>query len=209
MSSAVSYQGGSEVTDIPMVAKTSIILGLIEAVFVAVFSLAMRFTSGVAEFAVCGAIVAAGAFTVAILPGLWTRARGIDGIATAAGIGLGAAMAYMVPDIAILRPLGMFTNRWDQIGGFSNWWHHPVWWMLGSFLPWMGATVLAAQTKKSGQPSPVGLVVQVLAFTVVLMAAAVLLHFPGAAWSLPTFGVAMIPAFGLAGLLGVIQLNRN
>ena len=85
-----------------------------------------------------------------MLPGLWTRARTIEGIAGAAGIGLAAAFVFMVIDVALFQPLGLWTNRWLEIGGGANWWYHPVWWMVGTYLTWMGALVQANQAAKSG-----------------------------------------------------------
>jgi hypothetical protein len=42
----------------------------------------------------------------------------------------------------------------------------------------------------------------------VLGAVAALLHFPGAAWSLPTFGVAFLPGLALATLLSGLGATR-
>ncbi|MFZ5625037.1 MAG: hypothetical protein ACOY71_11515 [Gemmatimonadota bacterium] len=207
MSAAVPYQ--SENLDLRMVTRGCIQLGLLTAALVAAFGFAMQYLGGMAELIVCGIILVAGAVAVSTLPGLWTRARGIDGIATAAGIGLGAAIVFLIPDVAILRPIGVYTNRWDEIGGFSNWWHHPVWWMLGSFSAWMGAAVLAAQTKRNGAPSVPGFAVQLVVVAAIVMVAAVFLHVPGASWGLGTFGVSLIAALGISGLIATVQLNRG
>ena len=87
-----------------------------------------------------------------LLPGIWTRARTIEGIAGAAGIGLGAAFVFLLVDVVLLQNIGTYTNRWWQIGG-SNWWYHPIWWMVGTFLPWLGAWILANQAERNGRIS--------------------------------------------------------
>jgi len=97
-----------------------------------------------------------------ILPGLWTRARNIEGIAAAAGIGLAATVVFLLVDVALLQPFGAYTFRWRALGGGSNWWYHPVWWMVGTYLAWMGAFILANQTARNGRPSVGGLVALVL-----------------------------------------------
>ena len=84
-----------------------------------------------------------------LLPGIWTRALTIEGIAGAAGIGLGAAFVFLLIDVVLLQNIGTYTNRWWQIGG-SNWWYHPIWWMVGTFLPWIGAWILANQAARNG-----------------------------------------------------------
>ena len=82
-------------------------------------------------------------------------ARTIEGIAGAAGIGLGAAFVFLLLDVVLLQNIGTYTNRWWQIGG-SNWWYHPIWWMVGTFLPWFGAWILANQAARNGRISAVG-----------------------------------------------------
>src|SRR2546422_4565302 len=37
-----------------------------------------------------------------------------------------------------------------SIGGGSTWWYLPVWWMLGTFLAWMGGLVTAGQAARGG-----------------------------------------------------------
>ena len=71
----------------------------------------------------------------------------------AAGIGLAATGVFLLLDVMLLQNIGTYTDRWYAIGGGSNWWYHPVWWMAGTFLPWMGAWILANQTARNGRPS--------------------------------------------------------
>jgi hypothetical protein len=144
-----------------------------------------------------------------LLPGLWTKARNIEGIAAAAGIGLAATVVFLLVDVALLQPLGAYTFRWRALGGGSNWWYHPVWWMAGTYLAWMGAFILANQTARNGRPSVVGLVALVLIGAVVLGAIGVVLHVPGAAWSIPTFGIAVLPALALATVISGMGTRRS
>src|SRR4029079_11961055 len=92
---------------------------------------------------------------VTLLPGLWTRARTIEGIAGAAGIGLGATVVFLLVDVTVLQNIGTWGNRWREIGGGSDWWYHPVWWMVGTFLPWFGAWMLANQLTRGAPGFPI------------------------------------------------------
>ena len=106
-------------------------------------------------------------------------------------------MVYLLIDVTLLQNIGTYTNRWRQIGGGSNWWYHPVWWMVGTFLPWMGAFMIANQAARGGVSVPKAAAIVTVA-TLVLGALAVMLHVPYAEWSVPTFGVAIIPALAVA-----------
>ena len=199
MSSAVGYEQDIDQTDIPLVVRGAVKIGLVTAIAVVLFSLVTRFIGGPLETVLKVAIIAVGTFIVTFWPGLWTRARSIEGIAGAAGIGLAGAVVYLFIDVLPfigLQALDVYTNRWRAIGGGSNWWYHPVWWMVGTFLPWMGAFMIANQAARDGVNvmKAAGLVT-VLAL--VLGAVAVLVHFPGARWNVPTFGVAILPALAL------------
>lgn len=193
--------GSADKTHLSHVIRRAIQLGVFEAVIVLTFSLGSRWLEGAAELAFRSVLVAVGIAGVSLLPGLWTRARTIEGIAGSAGIGLTAAFVFLLVDVAALQPLGTYTNRWLEIGGGSNWWYHPVWWMVGTFLPWMGAFALAKQTMRDGSPSPAGVFGLALVFTVLLGSAAALIGFPGASFGLGTFAVAYLPAIALTALV--------
>ena len=197
MSSAVELERDIDRTDVPYVVRGAIKIGLITAIAVLLYSLVSRFTNGVVESALKVFIIAAGTWLVTFLPGQWTRARTIEGIAGAAGIGLAGTVVYLLIDVTLLQNIGTYTNRWRQIGGGSNWWYHPVWWMVGTFLPWMGAFMIANQAARGGVSVPRAAMIVTVA-TLVLGALAVLLHVPHAAWNVPTFGVAIIPALAVA-----------
>ena len=209
MATAVELRGDVDRTDIPHIVRTSFQLGLAECVVVFLMSLASRFLTGPVETVVLAVLLFVGLALVSGLPGLWTRARTIEGIAGAAGIGLGAAAVYLLVDVAVLQPIGTYSNRWRELGGGSNWWYHPVWWMAGTYLPWMGAWFFAHQAAKGEASSIVKLMLSSLIFTVLLGAGAVLIHFPGAAWSLPTFGVAFLPGIAAAVLFSGLGLRRR
>lgn len=200
---AVGFERDVDQTAFPFLVRGGVKIGLLTAITVLLVSLVNRFTTGIIENILLVVIVGAGTYLVTFLPGQWTRARTIEGIAGAAGIGLAGTVVYLLIDVLPfigLQSIGTYTNRWREIGGGSNWWYHPVWWMLGTYLPWMGAYMIANQAKRGGVnvPRAAGLVA-ILA--VVLGAAAALLGFPGAGWNVPTFGVAILPALALGTLI--------
>ncbi len=199
----------AENTDIPMVVRGSIILGVIQSAAVLVVSLINRSLEGTADAALTGLIVAVGVVICSFIPGMWARARSIDGIATAAGIGLGAALVYMVIDVTVLQNIGTYTNRWWQIGGNSNWWYHPVWWMVSAYLSWMGAFILANQAAKNGEHSVPGAVILAAILTAIVGAVATVTGFPGASWNVGTFAVAVLPALALGTLVSGLGARRN
>lgn len=203
MSTAVQPRAGADQTDVPLIVRAAVKLGIIESIFVLLIGLSSIYLEGVAETAVVGGLLLVGVMLVTLLPGIWTRAETIEGIAGAAGIGLAAAWVFLLVDVALLQPFGLYTNRWLAIGGGSNWWYHPVWWMVGSFLPWCGAWQLANQAAK-GNTNPALVGITSLAFTAVAAVGAVLLKFPGAGWNLGTFGVAFLPGLALATLVSVL-----
>ncbi len=209
MSSTAEVKGEYDLTRVPMIVQGAVKLGLLESIAVLLFALASRFLSGILELVVCGIILIAGIAAVTMLPGIWTRARTIEGIAGAAGIGLAATGVFLLIDVTLLQNIGTYTNRWYEIGGGSNWWYHPVWWMVGTFLPWLGAWILANQTSRRGQPLPLLAFGTAAAAALVLGAVAVLAGFPGAHWSLATFGLAFLPGLVLATVLSAMGKRRD
>lgn len=208
MSSAVRADSGTDLTDLPYVLRSAVTLGVITAVVVVAMSFITRFLAGAAEFGLGAIVLVAGLTAVTFLPGSWTRPRTIEGIAGAAGIGLAATVVFLVIDVSVLQPTGIYTNRWREIGGGSNWWYHPVWWMVGTFLPWMGAQILASQAR-SGATSIAKGMLTALALTLVCAVLAVLVHFPGAGWNLGSFGVAFLPGVTLAAVVGALGGRRS
>ena len=208
MGSAVELPGEYDLTAVPRIVRGAVILGTIESVVVVLMSLITRLTGGVVEAVIGGIVLLAGLTLVTTLPGIWTRARTIEGIAGAAGIGLAAAGVFLLFDVTLLQPFGTYTHRWLAIGGGSNWWYHPVWWMVGTFIPWMGALLLAAQSARGQEPSIARVMVAAVGAAVLLAVLAVLFHFPGAHWSLGTFGVAFLPGVALAAAIASFRASR-
>src|SRR3954471_24059778 len=209
MTSTAEVSRDHDLTAVPAIVAGSVKLGLIEAVLVLLFSVASRLLAGPVETILCGLIVLVGLAAVSMLPGLWTRPLTIEGIAGAAGIGLGATIVFLLVDVVLLQNIGTYTNRWYEIGGGSNWWYHPVWWMVGTFIPWMGAWLLANQTNRNGRPSVGQGFLTVLVLAVLIGVAATLLGFPGAHWGLGTFAVAFLPGLALATLFSGIGKRRT
>jgi hypothetical protein len=207
MDSAAELHGDHDVTDVPSIVRGAVLLGLFEAVVVLLLSLASRFLAGPVETVVLAVLLLLGLAPVTLLPGIWTRARTIEGIAGAAGIGLGAAFVFLLVDVALLQHIGTYTNRWWQIGG-SNWWYHPIWWMVGTFLPWLGAWILANQVQRNGRISAPAAFGTAVGFALAAGVLAVLIGFPGAGWNLPTFGIAFLPGLALATALSALGGRR-
>src|SRR3954468_11301944 len=208
MTSTAELNRNYDLTGVPAIVAGSVKLGLLEGIAVLLFSLASRLLGGIAETIVCGIILVIGLAAVSMLPGLWTRPRTIEGIAGAAGIGLGASGVFLLLDVMLLQNIGTYGNRWYEIGGGSNWWYHPVWWMVGSFIPWMGAWILANRAARGRQGSPwTGFAIAV-ALAVLIAVLAVVLKFPGAHWSLGTFAVAFLPGLVLATIISAIGERR-
>src|SRR6266480_5299940 len=117
-------------------------------------------------------IVLAGGVAAAFLPGFFAASRTTQGVASAAAIGLWGTIVFMAIDIVVLRPMnhvvGTYPWTWDAVGGGSTWWYLPIWWMLGTFLAWMGGLVTAGRAARGGDVA-----IGALALPVVIGAAAV------------------------------------
>ncbi|MBM4188302.1 MAG: hypothetical protein FJ206_13450 [Gemmatimonadetes bacterium] len=206
---SVAAAATADQTDLRHLLRASVQLGLLQSALVGGYAIASKFLAGPLELAVLALILVVGVAATIALPGIWTNARSIEGIAGAAGIGLGAAAVFLVVDVAVFQPLGIYSNRWLEIGGGSNWWYHPVWWMVGTFLPWMGAWVLANQTAKSGHSNPGGLVIGTLIGAAAIMAVAKVAGFPGASFGLGTFGVSVLPAVAVMAVVTAAGVRRS
>ncbi len=201
MTSAVNATPSQDYTDLPYLLRSAVMLVGLQSVLIVLFSLASRSFSGVVKVAIEAVIVIVGVGATIALPGLWTRARTIEGIAGAAGLQLAAAGMFVLIDSLLFQPLGVYTNRWREIGGGSNWWYHPIWWMVGTYLAWMGAWTLAHQTSRSGAPNAGVLVGGTMVLAAIIMVITKLLGFPGAAFGVGTFAVAILPAVALMTLI--------
>lgn len=197
MGAAVPMEQDVDVSNVPFVLRTGAQLGVITALFVLALSFATRFLTGAAETGVVSLLLLVGIGVHVCLPGIWTRPRTVEGISAAAGIGLWSTVVFLFIDVILLQNIGTYTNRWLAIGGGSNWWHHPVWWHVGTYLPWMGAFIMANQAVRGGT-SVAKVLGLVYAITAVVGALAAMVHFPGAGFNVPTFGIAVLPALAIA-----------
>lgn len=208
MSAVVQPATGVEQTDLPLIRRAAVQLGAIESVFILAAGMVSKYLDGPVEQILLILLIPAGVLAVTFLPGIWTGARTIEGIASAAGIGLAATIVFLLVDVSVFQPIGLWSNRWREIGGGSNWWYHPVWWMVGTYLPWLGAFTLANQAAKSGRSSPVAAAMTAVGCTLLFGVIAVLVHFPGAGWNLPTFGLAFLPGLALATIVSGLGARR-
>lgn len=209
MSTAVHPRRDHDHTALRHVLGKALILGAVTALVVVLMSFITRLLAGPLELLLGGVVLLAGIAVVTVLPGLWTGARTIEGIAGAAAIGLAATVVFLLIDVALLQPLGMYTNRWREVGGGSNWWYHPVWWMAGTYLPWLGALIIANRAARGRGTGMPGVLAPAVLLALIIGAVAVLAGFPGATWSLATFGVAFLPALALAAALSALGPARR
>src|SRR5919198_811534 len=146
-------------------------LGVITALAVVVFLAAARVVpAGALRSGVEALIVLAAGVAVGFLPAQWTAAREVEGIAGAAAIGLVGTVVFMVIDIVLLRPFQAYPWTWDAVGGGSSWWYLPVWWMLGTFLAWMGAIVTARRAAAGAQAALAGRALPAVAIALIAVA---------------------------------------
>ena len=133
------------------------LVGLVTGGAVVLFVAASRNLAGDAvRGGVEALVVLAAAVVVAFFPAHWTAARGTEGIAGAAAVGWVGTVVFSAIDIVLLRPFKAYPWTWDAIGGGSTWWYLPVWWMLGTFLAWMGGIVTASQATRGGGQAALG-----------------------------------------------------
>jgi hypothetical protein len=209
MATAVHLEGDYDNTELRRVVRGSITLALIQAVFVVVVSVVNKSFDGTIDHALTGILVFAGAMITIFYPGTLTRPRTIEGIAGAAGIGLGATWVFLLLDAFLLQTFHVYTNRWREIGGGSIWWYLPVWWMVGTYLSWMGGWILANQANKSGESAVPSAIALVTITSAVCGAIAAVTHFPGASWNVPTFAVAVLPGLALANVVSALGTRRD
>jgi hypothetical protein len=126
------------------------IVGAVTGAAVILSLLVSRLPHGIVASLVLMIIVLAGGVAAAFLPGFFAASRTVQGVASAAAIGLWGTIGCMAIDIILLRPFKAFPWTWDAIGGGSTWWYLPIWWMLGTFVAWMGAIVTAGRAARGG-----------------------------------------------------------
>lgn len=144
-------------------------VGLAVGTAVVLYLLVSRFVlPGTARALAQTLIVLATAVAAAFLPAQWSTARSAQGIASAAAIGLWGTIVFMAIDIVVLRPIKAYPWTWDAVGGGSTWWYLPIWWMLGTFVAWMGGLATAARAARGGPTSIAALAFPVLTGTAAL-----------------------------------------
>jgi len=151
------------------------IVGVVTAVLVILYLVLSRLLSpGITTSLLQTIVVLAGGVAAAFLPGSFAASRTTQGVASAAAIGLWGTIVFMAIDIVVLRPMnhvvGTYPWTWDAVGGGSTWWYLPIWWMLGTFLAWMGGLVTAGRAARGGDVA-----IGALALPVVIGAAAIAL----------------------------------
>ena len=147
------------------------VVGLVTAAAVIAFLVVSRLLpAGIVPALLGTLIVLAAGVSAAFLPAFFATSRTTQGIASAAAIGLWGTIVFMAVDIVVLRPVHAFPWTWDAVAGGSTWWYLPIWWMLGTFLAWMGGIVTAARARRGGEVS-----IPALALPVVVGAAAIAL----------------------------------
>ena len=147
------------------------IVGVVTAAAVILYLLVARLLSpGMVTSLLETVLVLAGGVAAAFLPGFFAGSRTTQGVASAAAMGLWGTIVFMAIDIILLRPFKAYPWTWDAVGGGSTWWYLPVWWMLGTFLAWMGGVVTAGRAAHGGDVS-----IPALALPVVVGAALIAL----------------------------------
>jgi hypothetical protein len=127
---------------------TGVALGVATAIGVVIFSLLSRVLSGTVGNWVLLILVLLGGLVAAFGPAAAVRPQTIDAVGWSAFVGVISAWTFTALDIIILRPVGLYSWRWDAIGGGSGWWYIPVWWMASAFLAWLGGWSYAARAHR-------------------------------------------------------------
>jgi hypothetical protein len=140
----------SDRSDLRNVLVSGAKVGAITAVAVVGYLVLFRFIPpGLNRDIVLSLLVAGASVGAALWPGTLAASRTVEGIAGAAAIGLWGAVVFSVIDIVLLRPLKAYPWTWDAIGGGSSWWYIPIWWMLGTFVAWMGGLLTAGRNARA------------------------------------------------------------
>jgi hypothetical protein len=184
----------SERRDVRTILGNGIALGILTALGVTVFSLLSRALSGTGEVIVQSLIVLAGGAIATYFPARAVRPHGVEAIGWAGFIGVIGAWTFTVLDIVVLRPLGLYSWRWDAIGGGSGWWYIPVWWMAQATLACLGGMIYVSRVGDRDEANPAGLAVQAIGLAIVVLAITSLTRvtpFTAAAAAL-AFGIAVV-----------------
>lgn len=185
-------------SDFRNVLAAGTLVGAITGIGVVAFvAISRLLPGGAARDILESALVLAGGVAVSMLPAQRAVSRTAEGVAGAAAIGLWGTVVFMAIDIVLLRPFKAYPWTWDAIGGGSTWWYLPIWWMLGTFLAWMGGWLTAARNAR-GAASVAQVALPVVVGALVLTAAGKALGCPvplaaltGATYTVTLAGLAV------------------
>jgi hypothetical protein len=205
--SATAAPAASDRSDFRTVTLGGAKIGAGTALAVVLFLAASRLVPDVGALrgGVEALIVLAAGVALSFLPAQFSAARQVEGIAGAAAIGLVGTIVFMAIDIALFRPLKAYPWTWDAIGGGSTWWYLPVWWMLGTFLAWMGGILTARQAARGG--SDATLAQRAMPAVVITLVVVTVARLAGLRFALP-FGAGLAFTVVLA-LQAVMALARK
>src|SRR5437867_9112153 len=202
--SATALPAESDRSDFRTVMLGGTKLGLVTAVAVVAFlAVSRQVTAHVPQRALETLIVLAAGAAVSFLPAQWAVARNVEGIAGAAAMGLWGTVVFMAFDIVVLRPLKAYPWTWDAVGGGSSWWYLPIWWMLGTFVAWMGGILTASRATRDEATLP-RVALPVIVGAVVLVA---VVRLAGLAVPLPVSAGAGLPI--TLAVLAAVALARK
>src|SRR5882762_10378728 len=199
--SATVAPAASDRSDFRTVTVGGAKIGVATAIAVVAFLAALRLVpiAGGLRGGVLVLIVLAAGLAAAFLPAEWTAARSTEGIAGAAAVGLVGTVVFSAIDIVLLRPFKAYPWTWDAIGGGSTWWYLPIWWMLGTFLAWMGGLVTAGRAARGGDVAIRALALPILVgaavVAIVVTLARLHIYLPvaaGAGFALVLMGFAVV-----------------
>ncbi|SRR5713101_3793409 len=172
-------------------------VGLVTGVSVVAFlALSRLLPSGVAQAAFEALLVLLAGVLVSLLPGQWVGSRGTEGVAGAAAVGLWGTVVFMAFDIVLLRPFKAYPWTWDAIGGGSTWWYLPIWWMLGTFVAWMGGMLTAGRNARG--PASLGQIATPVVLGAVLLAVVTKVTIIPVAWPVVIGGAYVVTLTALA-----------
>jgi len=141
-------------SEVGLILRGGALMGGVTIAGVVAFALLSRALGGTAGIVVQSVLVLVGGVIFSYVPSIGTRPRTVDGIAWASLVGLLGALIFTVVDTAVLRPVHLYSWRWDAIGGGTGYWYIPVWWMGSAFLAWLGALTVATGAQSGRAPHP-------------------------------------------------------
>ncbi len=169
---AAAQPASADRSDVRTILVAGIQLGILTTIGVVAFVLLSRALAGTTATVVQAGLILAGGVVCAFGPARAIRPRSVDGIAWASLVGLLGALSFSVLDVAVLRPVHLYSWTWDAIGGGSGFWYLPVWWMGSAVLAWLGSWVVALAARTGREPSPLVSGLLTAGLAVVLLAAA-------------------------------------